>query len=118
MMKVMVYLTKNGTLGTATFKMKWSTNGILPSGTTNQLGTYVMATTTANAIFERRFVNYFGNLYNPVVGTTSLLVDNALSTTAGVSFAFDRTVTNYIHFSMTLSNAGDAGGFYGATIKL
>jgi hypothetical protein len=111
-----VFLVKSGTLGNAVFKIKISTNGILPSGTTNQIATYTMAATTAWARFERIFANYFGTLYNPVLQTTSLINDTALSTSAGTQFIFDRTITNYVHLSITLANSADASGIYGCNL--
>ncbi len=105
-MRLVFQITKTNGAQTVV-RVKFSTDGVLPSGTTNQIATYTAAATTSAALFQR-VINITSGLtaISIVLATTSVLNDHALSTNGSV-VPFNASVLNYLHISYTQSSAAD-----------
>jgi hypothetical protein len=110
---------RTNTNGNIVLKLKFSTDGNLPSGTTNQIGTVTMATTTKSAPFTRRLYTYNNDtIISSSTATANVLVNDAIATTDPVFITgFNPTVKNWIHLSATLANAADLATHYAFTIN-
>jgi hypothetical protein len=109
-------VSKTGTAGTASIRVKLSTSSTLPAGTdTDNIANPVIS---ANQI-------YFGvqKAFNVNGG---VIIGNPLNTAAGwvqgstvavLNKAFDPTVTNYLYISVILGNVGDSVTVHGYTLK-
>lgn len=102
------------TNGNIVLKLKFSTDGNLPAGTTNQLGTVTMAATTKSSPFARRLYTYTGgNIISGVSVTANILINDAIATTDPVFVTgFDVNVKNWIHLSATPASALDGVTHY------
>ena len=100
-------LVKSGTNAGATIRVKLSTSNTMPSGATGQIATYSISATVLYSKISRIFSIASGNILGfNFLGTS--ISDNTTSTSTISSQAFDRTVTQYLYVSATLSNTSDS----------
>ena len=100
-------LIKSGTNAGAAIRVKLSTSSTMPSGTTGQIATYSISATVLYSKISRIFSIASGNILGfNFLGTS--ISDNTTSTSTISSQAFDRTVTQYLYVSATLSNTSDS----------
>jgi len=111
-----IIVSKTGTAGTATTRIKLSTSSTMPAGTTDRIAAPQFASGTLSGSASRAF-NLNGGL---IVGlsqqSTSTLNDTG-SGAAVLSQSFDPTVTNYLYISVILGNTGDSVTVHGYTLK-
>lgn len=106
-LKFTATFVKTGIVGVCNLKFKISTSSTMPSGSTSQIATVQMGTTSLFGQINRTLSIKSSNItgYN---FTVSAFTDNVGSTSAINTQAFDPTVTNYFYVSATLLSAADS----------
>jgi len=109
-------VSKTGTAGAATIRIKLSTSSTMPAGTTDRIADPSLTSTQLNLIGGRFFNISGGNL----IGMTATIT-SALSEVATVNLmqtkAFNPTVTNYLYISVILGSIADSVTVHGYTLK-
>lgn len=106
-------VNKVGTNGTIIIRGKLSTSATMPSGSTDQLfQTVAVAATNQYIALDRQFIIENGQIKGYPF-TTGGYSGIGINGTQIASKAFDRTVTNYLYISVTLSNINDQARFEG-----
>lgn len=100
-----VKLSKSGTAGTFTLRVKVNTVNDFATATT--IGTYTSATTTNQAVFVRNVNILAGNIYVSNA-TSSLINDEAAATTGSSTITYDQSVIQYWFFSIQNTGSGDS----------
>jgi len=98
-------LTKPVTASNVTVRIKINTSNTIVGAT--QIATYTYITTNIFATLTRTFPLNSGTL-NGFNFTSSNLTDTVASASLGSSTTFDTTVTNYLFFTVQLSNIADS----------
>jgi hypothetical protein len=111
-----ILASKIGSAGNATIYIKLSTSSTMPAGTTDRVGTFLMAATNLHAMGSRRFIIDSGNIKGITAGINQANGD-ILSNGVMQSISFDPTVTNYLYISVILGNTGDSVTVHGYTLK-
>lgn len=106
-MKIEILVTKSGTAGIQTTKVKLSTSATMPSGTTDQIATAGITNTNLYSPLIRNVLSINGGNISGYNFTTSQTTDIAQSSIAYSTKAFDVTVVNYLYVSITNSSSGD-----------
>jgi hypothetical protein len=108
-------VSKTGTAGTATIRVKLSTSSTMPGGTTDRIIDLTFANNILSSFFHRYFNVFSNNLHG--LGLGSATNQNANFTVALATFPFNPTVTNYLYFSVQLANTADSVTVHGYTLK-
>jgi len=110
--------SKTGTAGNAIVRVKISTSGTLPAGTTDRVADPTMTAAAAHLhmVASRKWDIVGGNLYGLAGGNASAGADQ-ISPGAILTKAFDVTIDNYVYVSVILANTGDSVTLYGFTLK-
>jgi hypothetical protein len=106
-MKIEILVTKSGTAGIQTTKVKLSTSSTMPSGTTDQIATAGITNTNVYSPLIRNVLSINGGNISGYNFTTSQTTDIAQSAIAYSTKAFDVTVVNYLYVSITNASSGD-----------
>ena len=110
--------SKTGTAGNATIRVKISTSGTLPAGTTDRVAdpTILSASSQLGMVASRAWNIVGGNLYGLPL-TSQVAPKDTLPANAMGTKAFDVTVDNYVYVSVILANIADSVTLYGFTLK-
>jgi hypothetical protein len=107
-------VSKTGTAGSATIRVKLSTSSTMPAGTTDRIADPTINTTMLTMTTSKWFNIYGGNIVGFPFDRGILTVD---ANTAVGSKAFNPTVTNYLYISVLLGNVADSVTVNGYTLK-
>jgi len=99
-----VRISKTGTAGTVTIKVR--VNTINDFATATNVGFYTSTTTTLGAVFVRNFTLQGGQLTHTNAAVSSINDESATTNVNGV-ITYDPSVTQYWFFSLQNSSAGD-----------
>jgi len=109
-------VSKTGTAGTATIRIKLSTSSTMPAGTTDRIGNPQSAAANLSANFGRKY-----NINGGVIIGRSFAAGAATSeyfdVNTNTSKSFDPTVTNYLYISVILGDIADSVTVHGYTLK-
>jgi nitrogen fixation protein len=116
-LKFQATISKTGTAGACTMRIKLTSSSTMPSGTTNTIATYGLGATNLFLNFSRtshriRSGNIFGYLFT----NNNNAHDFIASGSAQNSQAFDVTVENYIYVSLINGSIADTTYLEGITI--
>jgi len=100
-----VRVSKSGTVGTYTLRVKVNTTNNFATATT--IATYTGAANTNTYLVTRNPILISGNMEIPTSGTASLISDETAFATAFPSITYDTTVTQYWFVSLQNSDATD-----------
>jgi len=109
-------VSKTGTAGAATIRIKLSTSSTMPAGTTDIIGGCQLAASNLSAFFGKLF-SIESNTIKGWVFSAFGVNPYILSGAALDSKSFDPTVTNYLYISVILGNTGDSVTVHGYTLK-
>jgi len=100
-----VRVSKSGTVGTYTLRVKVNTTNNFATATI--IATYTGAANTNTYLVTRNPILISGNMEIPTSGTASLISDETAFATAFPSITYDTTVTQYWFVSLQNSDATD-----------
>jgi len=100
-----VRVSKSGTVGTYTLRVKVNTTNNFATATT--IATYTGAANTNTYLVTRNPILISGNMEIPTSGTASLISDETAFATAFPSITYDTTITQYWFVSLQNSDATD-----------
>ncbi|WP_445454113.1 hypothetical protein [Flavobacterium sp. 25HG05S-40] len=104
-----LYIVKTNANSTLTVRIKLSTTGTLPSGTTGQIGVFTTSSTAQTTGIMRKYWQDGTNLYGAPFTTS--FINDAGQANAGApsSIAFNNSTTQYyLHVSFTLNSSSDS----------
>lgn len=100
-----IRVSKSGTVGTYTLRVKVNTTNNFATATT--IATYTGAANTNAYLVTRNPILIGGNMELPISGTASSITDETVFATAFPSNTYDTTVTQYWFISLQNSDATD-----------
>jgi hypothetical protein len=111
-----IIVSKTGTAGTGTIRIKLSTSSTMPTGITDRIGDSQLASSNLSFVSNRLFNLNGGNIIGISSGSTGASGYGG-SGGAITNNAFDPTVTNYLYISVILGNIADSVTVHGYTLK-
>jgi hypothetical protein len=109
-------VSKTGTAGTATIRIKLSTSSTMPAGTTDRIAEPSLTSAQLNLIAGRFFNISGGDLRGMNATVTGALAEIATVNLMQTK-SFDPTVTNYLYISVILGSIADSVTVHGYTLK-
>jgi hypothetical protein len=109
-------VSKTGTAGTTTIRIKLSTSSTMDMGTTNRIGESIAVATNRSIGMQRVYNIESGNISGYSFGAPSFSIYSGNNAVAQ-SKPFDPTVTNYLYISVILGDVADSVTVHGYTLK-